>query len=149
MVCVQGANYTMMLQNSKCLSADVSAAVDPTFPEVSEKNNASYLNRGVCVTKYTGARGKGGTNDADAEMVAYVTGILDEAGVLWQTGELGKVDQGGGGTVAKFVSQREVDTIDIGVPVLSMHSPFELVSKLDVYMTYRAFAAFKVSKKAR
>lgn len=146
---IQGANYTMMLQNSKCLSADVNAAVDPTFPEVSEKNNSSYLNRGVCVTKYTGARGKGGTNDADAEMVAYVTGILDEAGVLWQTGELGKVDQGGGGTVAKFVSQREVDTIDIGVPVLSMHSPFELVSKLDVYMTYRAFAAFKSSSKER
>src|SRR5699024_2669663 len=102
-----------------------------------------------CVTKYTGARGKGGTNDADAEMVAYVTGILDEAGVLWQTGELRKVDQGGGGTVAKLVSQREVDTIDIGVPVLSMHSPFELVSKLDVYMTYRAFAAFKSSSKER
>ena len=92
----QGANYKLMLQNAKCLSADVNAAFDPTFPDVLEKRNASYLNRGVVVTKYTGSRGKYGTNDASAEMMAYVTDILDRADVLWQTGELGKVDFGGG-----------------------------------------------------
>ena len=139
---MQGANYKRMLQNSKCLSADVNAAFDPTFPDVLERNNAAYLNRGVVVTKYTGARGKSSTNDAPAEMVAFVTNMLDEAGVLWQTGELGKVDVGGGGTIAKYVANRDVDTIDIGVPMLSMHAPFELVAKLDVYMTYQAFATF-------
>ncbi|WP_302321763.1 aminopeptidase, partial [Ruthenibacterium lactatiformans] len=138
----QGANYKLMLQNAKCLSADVNAAFDPTFPDVLEKRNASYLNRGVVVTKYTGSRGKYGTNDASAEMMAYVTDILDRADVLWQTGELGKVDFGGGGTVAQYVANRDIDVVDIGVPVLSMHSPFELVSKLDVYMTYKAFSAF-------
>ena len=138
----QGANYKLMLQNAKCLSADVNAAFDPTFPDVLEKRNASYLNRGVVVTKYPGSRGKYGTNDASAEMRAYVTDILDRADVLWQTGELGKVDFGGGGTVAQYVANRDIDVVDIGVPVLSMHSPFELVSKLDVYMTYRAFSAF-------
>ena len=120
----------------------MNAAFDPTFPDVLEKRNASYLNRGVVVTKYTGSRGKYGTNDASAEMMAYVTDILDRADVLWQTGELGKVDFGGGGTVAQYVANRDIDVVDIGVPVLSMHSPFELVSKLDVYMTYRAFSAF-------
>lgn len=144
---IQGANYKMLLQNSKCLSADVNAAMDPTFADVMEKNNAAYMNRGVCVTKYTGSRGKSATNDAGAELMAFVTDILDEAGVAWQTGELGKVDQGGGGTVAKYVSKNDVDTVDIGVPMLSMHAPFELVAKLDVYMTYRAFAAFKASGK--
>ena len=139
---MQGANYKLLLQNSKCLSADVNAAFDPTFPDVLEKNNAAYLNRGVVVTKYTGARGKSSTNDAGAEMVGFVTNLLDEAGVLWQTGELGKVDVGGGGTIAKYVANRDVDVIDIGVPMLSMHAPFELVAKQDVYMTYRAFYAF-------
>lgn len=142
----QGANYKLMLQNSKCLSADVNAAFDPTFPDVSEKRNACYLNRGVVLTKYTGARGKSGTNDASAEMLSFVTGIFDAAGVVWQTGELGKVDFGGGGTVAQFVANRDIDVVDVGVPVLSMHSPFELVSKLDVYMTYQAFAAFANAK---
>ena len=122
----QGANYKLMLQNAKCLSADVNAAFDPTFPDVLEKRNASYLNRGVVVTKYTGSRGKYGTDDASAEMMAYVTDILDRADVLWQTGELGKVDFGGGGTVAEYVANRDIDVVDIGVPVLSMHSPFEL-----------------------
>ncbi len=144
---IQGANYRMMLQNSKCLSADVSAAFDPTFPDVMEKNNASYMNRGVCLTKYTGAYGKSSTNDAPAELMGFVADILDDAGVIWQTGELGKVDAGGGGTVAKYVSSHDVDTVDIGVPVLAMHAPFEIVSKLDVYMTYKAFSAFKASKK--
>ncbi|MEG1924963.1 MAG: aminopeptidase [Ruthenibacterium sp.] len=139
---MQGANYKLLLQNSKCLSADVNAAFDPTFPDVMERNNAAYLNRGVVVTKYTGARGKNSTNDAGAEMAGFVTNLLDDAGVLWQTGELGKVDGGGGGTIAKYVANRDVDVIDIGVPMLSMHAPFELVAKQDVYMTYRAFLAF-------
>lgn len=144
---IQGANYKLLLQNSKCLSADVNAALDPTFPDVMERGNASYMNRGVCVTKYTGARGKSATNDASAEMMGYVADILDEAGVLWQTGELGKVDCGGGGTVAKYVANHDIDTVDIGVPMLSMHAPFELVAKLDVLMTYKAFSAFKASQK--
>lgn len=137
-----GANYKTMLIHSKCLSADVNAAFDPTFPDVLERNNAAYLNRGVVVTKYTGGRAKGGTNDADAEMMGYVTNLLDAAGVQWQTGELGKVEVGGGGTIAKYVGNRNVDVVDIGVPMLCMHAPFELVAKLDVYMTYKAFVAF-------
>ena len=141
----QKANYKVMLANSKCLSADVNAAFDPTFPDVLERRNAAYLNRGVVVTKYTGARGKSSTNDAGAELMDYVTNLLDSKGVIWQTGELGKVDMGGGGTIAKYVANRNVDVVDIGVPMLSMHAPFELVAKLDVYMTYKAFAAFAES----
>lgn len=139
---MQGAVYRHMLVRSKCLSADVNAAFDPTFPDVLEKNNAAYLGHGVCITKYTGARGKSSTNDAGAELMAHVTRLFDAAGVCWQTGELGKVDFGGGGTIAKYVANRNIDTVDVGVPVLSMHSPFELVSKLDVYHTYLAFCAF-------
>lgn len=131
-----------VLARSMCLSADVNAAFDPTFGDVHEKNNASYVNYGVAVTKYTGARGKASTNDASAEYMGFVRALLDKAGVQWQTGELGKVDAGGGGTVAKFISALGVETIDIGVPVLSMHAPFEVVAKSDVYETYRAFAAF-------
>lgn len=142
----QGANYKLMLQNSKCISADVSVAFDPTFPEVLDRRNASYLNRGVVVTKYTGSRGKSSTNDASAEMLSFVTGIFDAADILWQTGELGKVDLGGGGTVARFLTNHDLDVVDVGVPVLSMHSPFELVSKLDVYMMYQAFTAFAGAK---
>ncbi|WP_367925440.1 aminopeptidase [uncultured Ruthenibacterium sp.] len=139
---MQKANYKVMLAHSKCLSADVNAAFDPTFPDVLERRNAAYLNHGVAVTKYTGARGKSSTNDAGAEMMGYVTNLLDAKGVIWQTGELGKVDMGGGGTIAKYVANRNVDVVDIGVPMLSMHAPFELVAKLDVYMTYKAFEAF-------
>lgn len=142
----QDANYKLMLQNARCLSADVGAAFDPTFPDVSDKRNTCYLNRGVVVTKYTGARGKSSTNDASAEMMSFVTGIFDAAGILWQTGELGKVDGGGGGTVARFLTNHDIDVVDVGVPVLSMHSPFELVSKLDVYMLYQAFTAFVGAK---
>lgn len=137
-----GADYRLLLENSKCISADVNAAFDPTFPDVLDRANAAQLNRGVVVTKYTGSRGKYSTNDAGAEMMSFVTKILDAAGVVWQTGELGKVDLGGGGTIAKYVANRGVDVVDIGVPMLSMHAPFELVAKLDVYMTYKAFAAF-------
>ena len=131
-----------VLRNSKCLSADVNAAFDPTFPSVQEKKNAAFLNRGVVITKYTGARGKSGTSDANAEYMSFVRRVLDNAKVVWQTGELGAVDAGGGGTVAKYIAKLDVDVVDVGVPVLSMHAPFEVVSKLDVYMTYRAVKAF-------
>lgn len=139
---MQNVDPLMVLRNSKCLSADVNAAYDPTFRDVMEPRNSCYINRGVVITKYTGSGGKSGTNDTTAEYMAEVTNLLDSKGVFWQTGELGKVDQGGGGTVAKFVSQKNVDTVDVGVPVLSMHSPFELVAKTDVYATYKAFQAF-------
>ncbi len=137
-----GVPVHTVLSNSKCLSADVSAAFDPTFPEVLERNNASFLHHGVSIMKYTGAGGKSGTNDCYAKFTSDVRQLLDKAGVIWQTGELGKVDQGGGGTVAKFVSALDVDTIDIGVPVIAMHAPIEVVAKTDVYMTYRAFYEF-------
>ncbi len=144
---LQNANYLDMLVNSKCVSADVDAAFDPTFPDVYDPLNCSRLNSGVIVTKYTGSGGKNSTNDATAEMMGYVTGILDKNDILWQTGELGKVDAGGGGTIAKYVANRNVDTVDVGVPVISMHAPFEIVSKLDVYMTYKAFSAFASTDK--
>lgn len=137
-----GSDGRTVLSASECLSADVNAAFDPTFPDVSEKKNAAFINKGVCVTKYTGARGKSGTSDASAEFVGRVRAMLDKNSIIWQTGELGKVDAGGGGTVAAYIANLNVDTIDVGVPVLSMHAPFEIVSKLDVYMTNRAFYAF-------
>ena len=131
-----------ILRNSKCLSADVNAAFDPTFPDVAEKKNFAFINRGVVITKYTGSRGKGGTSDASAEYLGEIRAILDGAGIVWQTGELGKVDAGGGGTVAKYIAALDVDVVDVGVPVLSMHAPFEVVSKIDVYMAYKAFESF-------
>ena len=137
-----GANGRAVMRASKCLSADVNAGFDPTFPEVLEKNNCAYLNYGVCVTKFTGARGKSGTSDASAEFVGEVRRILDDGGVIWQTGELGRVDLGGGGTVAAYIANLDIDTIDIGVPVLSMHAPYELVAKTDVWSAYRAFVEF-------
>ena len=138
----EGGNGHTALRNSKCLSADVNSAVDPTFSDAFESRNSAYLNGGVCITKYTGARGKSGTSDASAEYMAYIRALLDNAGVLWQTGELGKVDLGGGGTVAKYIANLGVDVVDIGVPVLSMHAPYETTAKLDVYMAYRAFCEF-------
>lgn len=131
-----------VLRRSKCLSADVNAGFDPTFATVYEQNNASFLNHGVVVTKYTGSRGKSGTSDASAEYVAYVRKLMDDNDIVWQTGELGKVDMGGGGTVAMYVANLDVDVIDVGVPVLSMHAPYEVVAKTDVYMAYKAFLAF-------
>ena len=136
-----------VLSQSQCLSADVNAAHDPTFADVTEKRNTAYLGYGVCITKYTGSRGKSSTNEATAEFTGKVRRLLDANGVVWQTGELGRVDLGGGGTVAKYVSKLGVDTIDIGVPVLSMHAPFETVSKTDTYQAYLAFTAF-LSEKA-
>ena len=134
-----------VLRASLCLSSDVNAAYDPTFADVYEARNSSYINKGCVLTKYTGARGKGGSNDASAETMAKVIGIMEDAGVYWQAGELGAVDAGGGGTIAKFVAHMDVDTVDLGVPILSMHAPFELSSKLDVYHTYKAFKAFYAS----
>jgi aspartyl aminopeptidase len=138
---MQGGRVELALDNSKCLSADVNAALDPTFPDVMERRNASRVNYGAVITKYTGARGKSGTSDASAEFVGWIRKILDEKGVVWQTGELGKVDLGGGGTVAMYIANLGVDVVDLGVPVLSMHAPFEVVSKFDVYMTYLAVMA--------
>ena len=128
-------------ENSFCLSCDVTAAYDPNFPEVFEKRNAAFVNYGIGLCKYTGARGKSGASDASAETVAYVRRVLDEADVLWHISELGKVDAGGGGTVAMYMANRNIATLDAGVPVLSMHAPFETVAKLDCYMTYKACKA--------
>ena len=127
--------------NSFCLSADVSNAYDPNFGETCEKRNNSMLNYGVSICKYTGSRGKGGASDASAEAMSHVRQTLDNAGVLWQTATLGKVDQGGGGTVAAYMANRNIVTVDAGVPVLCMHAPMELVSKLDCYMTMLACKA--------
>lgn len=131
-------------KNSFCLSADVTAAFDPNFPEVSEKRNDAKLNYGMGICKFTGARGKSGTSDASAEIVGYLRRIFADAGVIWQMSELGKVDQGGGGTIAKYMANRNIDTIDAGVPVMSMHAPFEVVAKFDCFMTYLGvLAAYK------
>ena len=129
------------LEKSFCLSADVTAAFDPNFADVYEKNNSAYVNYGVGLCKYTGSRGKGGASDAAAELVAYARRIFDENGVIWQMAELGKVDAGGGGTVAAYMANRNIDTLDAGVPVLAMHAPFEVVAKLDCFMTYKAMKA--------
>ena len=142
----QGVSLKECFAHSFCLSADVCNAFDPNFPEVSDKRNNARLNYGVGILKFTGSRGKSGSNDASAEVVGKVRRLLDGAGVSWQMGELGKVDQGGGGTVAKFTAQRDIDTIDAGVPVLSMHAPFEVISKADLYMTYAAVKAMYVEK---
>ncbi|MDR0884315.1 MAG: aminopeptidase [Oscillospiraceae bacterium] len=137
-----GVSANECIAHTRCLSADVNAAFDPTWPSVMEKNNASYLNRGVVVTKYTGSRGKADTSDASAEFTAWVLKLFREADLLWQTGELGKVDEGGGGTVAKHLANLGMDVIDVGVPVLSMHAPFEVTAKTDIWMAHRAFSAF-------
>lgn len=133
----QGVKLRRCYENSFCLSADVCNAFDPLYPDVSEKRSDAKVNYGMGICKFTGARGKAGTSDASAEVVAYVRRIFAENGVVWQMAELGKVDQGGGGTIAKFMANRNIDTIDAGVPVLSMHAPFEVVSKFDCYMTYK------------
>jgi aspartyl aminopeptidase len=137
----QGVKLMECYSNSFCLSADVSNAFDPNFAEVSDRRNNSQLNYGVAICKYTGARGKGGASDASAEAMGHVRTVLDNAGVKWQIATLGKVDQGGGGTVAAYMANRNIVTVDAGVPVLSMHAPMELVSKLDCYMTMLACKA--------
>lgn len=137
-----GGNPRVVRANSKCLSADVNVAYDPNFWECFEKNNTAFINKGVVLSKYTGSRGKSGTSDASAEYVGFVTKIFDKADVVWQMAELGKVDLGGGGTVAKYIASHNIDTIDLGVPVVSMHAPYEVVAKNDVYMTHKAILAF-------
>lgn len=137
----QGASLVRCFEKSFCLSSDVSNAFDPNFPETCERRNTSMVNYGVGVCKYTGSRGKGGASDASAEVMAYVRRIFDENRVVWQMATLGKIDQGGGGTVAAYMANRNIDTVDCGVPVLSMHAPWELVAKLDCYMNMRAARA--------
>lgn len=137
-----GANPIEVRYNSKCISADVTAAYDPAFASAYEKRNTTFINCGAAVSKYTGARGKSSTNDADAEFMGWIRDIFEDNGVYWQTGELGAVDIGGGGTVAKFIANLGIDTVDVGVPVLSMHAPYELISKADVYSLYKACLAF-------
>jgi aspartyl aminopeptidase len=131
-----------ILNNSRAISADVTGGLDPSYPDVMDKHNAPLLGHGVVITKYTGGRGKSGANDAHPEFVAFVRGLFDREGVAWQTGELGKVDQGGGGTIAYLLAQHGMDVLDCGVPLLGMHSPFEIASKVDIYMAYKGFKAF-------
>lgn len=138
----EGLEGRDVLSMSECLSADVNAGFDPTFPSVHDKYNCCSLNHGCVITKYTGSRGKSGTSDASAEFMGKVRRILDTANVSWQIGELGAVDEGGGGTVAKYIANLNVDVVDLGVPVLSMHAPYEIVAKTDVYSTYRACYEF-------
>lgn len=137
-----GADPILVRYNSKCISADVCAAFDPEYASVYEKRNVSYISCGASVTKYHGARGKSSTNDASAEMVGYVRDALEDNGVIYQTGELGKIDAGGGGTVAMFIANLGIDTLDMGVPVLSMHAPYEVISKADLYSMHKAMLAF-------
>ena len=140
----QNVTLRHCFEKSLCFSSDVCNAFDPNFPEVSEKRNNARLNYGIGVVKYTGARGKSGANDANAETLGYLRKIFAEHGVVWQSGELGKVDQGGGGTVATELACRNIETVDAGVPVLAMHSPYEIVAKFDCYMTYKAMKAIAV-----
>ena len=137
-----GGNFATVKANSKCLSSDVTACFDPNFPEVFERRNTSMLNCGVAMSKYTGHGGKVSTNDAPAEYVAWIRKILADAGVVWQTGELGKTDVGGGGTVAKYIAKHNIETVDLGVPVIAMHAPYEIISKADLYTAHQAFEAF-------
>lgn len=135
-------NPIVVRANSKCLSADVSAAFDPNFAEAFERRNSAMISSGVVMNKYTGARGKSGSNDASAEYIGELRGIFAKGNVTWQTGELGKTDFGGGGTVAKYIANCNIDTVDLGVAVISMHAPYEVISKVDLYETYKAFSAF-------
>ena len=137
-----GVNPIVLRAHSRCLSADVTAAYDPNYREAFEARNVAYAGYGVAMNKFTGARGKSGSNDASAEFVGYLRGVFAADGVIWQTGELGRVDLGGGGTVAKFMANWNIDTVDMGVPVLSMHAPYELIAKVDIWQAHRAFSAF-------
>ncbi|MBR5228308.1 MAG: aminopeptidase, partial [Firmicutes bacterium] len=129
------------LSASRVLSADVTAAYDPTYPEVMERYNAAYMGKGISIKKYTGARGKSGASDANAEFVGFVRGIFEANGVTYQSSELGKVDEGGGGTIAYILANRGMEVLDCGVPIHSMHSPYESASKYDIYMAYKGYKA--------
>ncbi len=135
-------DYNKVIRNSACMSSDVGAAVDPNYESVSEKKNSAFAGCGMILMKYTGARGKSDSSDACAEFLYNIEKIMDDSGVIWQTGELGKVDQGGGGTIAQYVANLNMDVIDCGVPVLSMHAPFEITAKSDIYMAYKSYTAF-------
>ena len=137
-----GLSSAVLRARSKCLSADVTAAYDPSYSDAFEEKNVAYMGKGVAMNKFTGARGKSGSNDASAEYVGFLRGIFAGDDVIWQTGELGRVDLGGGGTVAKYLANRNIDTVDLGVPVLSMHAPYELIAKADLYQAHKAFSAF-------
>ena len=137
-----GASKRRCFEHSFCLSADVSNAFDPLYAETCDPTNNTKINYGTGIFKYTGARGKSGSSDAAAEVMGYVRRIFAKHDVIWQTGELGKVDQGGGGTVACYMANRNIETVDAGVPVLSMHAPMEIVSKLDTYMTFKGMKVF-------
>ncbi len=142
---MQNVKLAHCFANSMCISADVCNAFDPLYPEVSEKRNAAKINYGMGICKFTGHGGKSSSNDASAEFVGALRSAFENAGVIWQMAELGKVDEGGGGTVAMYMAKRNIDTIDAGVPVLSMHAPYETVSKLDCYMTFKGIvAAYKM-----
>ena len=134
-----------MLIHTELLSSDVTVAYDPVFPSVTEPLNTAYCGRGIALAKYTGSGGKGGTSDCSAEFLNKVTRIFDDAEVAWQIGELGKVDQGGGGTIAKYFANQGMQVLDCGVPTLSMHSCFELCSKVDIFETYHAYLAFLIA----
>ena len=137
-----GENPAAVRHASHCLSADVNAAYDPNFPEVYEKRNSALISHGPAMSKFTGSRGKSGSNDASAEYVGFIRKMFAEAGVPWQAAELGKVDIGGGGTVAMFIAKHNIDTVDLGLPVISMHAPYEVISKADLYALHEAFSAF-------
>lgn len=137
-----GLKLRRTLANSSVLSSDVAAAFDPTYPSVLEKLNSPFIGKGVTLVKFTGSKGKSGANDANAEYIGKLRKLFNENNIVWQTGELGKVDQGGGGTIAHIIARYNMDVVDLGVPVLSMHAPYEIVSKADVYMTYKAYKAF-------
>jgi aspartyl aminopeptidase len=131
-----------VLRNSLCLSADVIAAFDPLYAEATDLRNTALLNHGVVLSKYRGLRGKAETNDSSAEFLALIRRLFDDGNVLWQIGEVGKVDAGGGRTIARFIANLNIDTADVGVPLLSMHSPLEVASKLDIYAAHKAYTAF-------
>jgi aspartyl aminopeptidase len=143
-----GVSSAVVRANSMCLSADVTAAYDPNYADAFEPRNSTFdgnmslINYGVAMNKFTGSRGKSGSNDASAEFIGHLRAVFEKNNVIWQTGELGRVDLGGGGTVAKFLANYNIETVDLGVPVLSMHAPYELVSKADVYEAHKAFSAF-------
>ena len=137
-----GADFGTFCANSTCLSADVGGAYDSCYGDAYDPKNSAYVNKGVVITKYTGSRGKSGTSDASAELVAKIVSLFDKEGVAWQTGEYGKVDEGGAGTVAKDIARLDIEVVDVGVPMFSMHSPYELASKADIYAMYKAAKAF-------
>jgi aspartyl aminopeptidase len=134
--------YRKCIESCKMLSADVCNGYDPTFSSVSDPKNSAYMSKGICLEKYTGVRGKAGASDANSEYFASIIRLLDQHHIKWQTGELGKVDIGGGGTICKYMANMGMEVLDCGVPVLSMHAPFEITSKIDVYYTYLAYKTF-------